>query len=109
MWKTLAEKERLCEELEAAVLADAAANPGAEAAREQWSALPELPSAWEKKMAARRDAALDALASASDGRRIPSVASSAAPKRDARACSSSRWRSASRAPPTSSRSGSPCR
>ena len=65
VWKTLAAKERLCEELEAAVLANAATNPS-ESAREQWSALPELPSAWERKMAARRDAAIRALAEDSD-------------------------------------------
>jgi hypothetical protein len=65
VWKTLAAKERLCEELEAAVLANAATNPS-ESAREQWGALPELPSAWEKKMAARRDAAIRALAEDSD-------------------------------------------
>ena len=63
VWKTLAEKDRLCEELEAAVLAGAAA-ASPEATAERWNALPELPPAWEKKMAARRDAALAALAGA---------------------------------------------
>ncbi|MBL0142424.1 MAG: DUF349 domain-containing protein [Betaproteobacteria bacterium] len=64
VWKTLDEKDRLCGELEAALLADAgAASP--EAAKERWSAMPELPAAWEKKMAARRDAALAALVEAS--------------------------------------------
>ena len=60
VWKTLAEKERLCAELESAVLAGAGDNP-TEAVRENWSTLPELPSAWEKKMLARRDAAIAAL------------------------------------------------
>jgi hypothetical protein len=50
VWKTLAAKDRLC---------DAS---GAAAAAEEWSALPEMPSAWEKKLAARRDAAVKALA-----------------------------------------------
>ena len=61
VWKTLAEKERLCEELESAVLA-AGGTITQEAALERWGALPGLPSAWEKKLVARRDAALAALA-----------------------------------------------
>jgi hypothetical protein len=63
VWKTLAEKERLCEELEAALLASDGA-PATAALAEQWGALPELPSAWEKKMVARRDAAIAAVADA---------------------------------------------
>lgn len=63
VWSTLAEKERLCEDLEAAVLAGGPGTAG-EAAQERWLALPQLPGAWEKKMAARRDAALGALADA---------------------------------------------
>jgi hypothetical protein len=61
VWKTLAAKDRLCEALESAVLAGGDAS-GAAAAAEEWSALPEMPSAWEKKLAARRDAAVKALA-----------------------------------------------
>ena len=61
VWKTLAEKDRLCEELEAAVLAGNGA-VSQESLQERWGALPELPSAWEKKMIARRDAASAALA-----------------------------------------------
>ena len=34
----------------------------AAAVHERWAALPALPSAWEKKMAARRDAALRVIA-----------------------------------------------
>jgi len=61
VWKTLADKETLCEALEAAVLSgEGGESP--DAAKERWGALPELPSAWEKKMLARRDAALAALA-----------------------------------------------
>ena len=33
----------------------------------EWAALPLLPEAWEKKMLARRDAALNALAAATAG------------------------------------------
>ncbi|HEX4944319.1 MAG TPA: DUF349 domain-containing protein [Usitatibacteraceae bacterium] len=63
VWKTLAGKERLCEELDAAVLSGGdAALP--DSVRDRWAALPELPPAWEKKMLARREAALAAL---SDG------------------------------------------
>ena len=64
VWQTLAGKERLCEELDA--LVRAAASPAedatAAATSERWSALPALTPAWEKKMLARRDAALRALA-----------------------------------------------
>ncbi len=70
VWQTLAAKERLCEELDALLRAGGAAVPAetgpldaqSAAARERWSALPVLPAAWEKKMLARRDAALGVLA-----------------------------------------------
>lgn len=60
VWKTLAAKERLCDALDSLVQsgADAAA---AAPMQEQWLALTALPSAWEQKMSARRDAALSAL------------------------------------------------
>jgi hypothetical protein len=61
VWKTLAEKDRLCEELEAAVLSGSG-GPSPDAAGERWGALDALPAAWEKKLAARKDAALAALA-----------------------------------------------
>jgi len=61
VWKTLAEKDRLCEALEAAILAGNTEAASASLA-EQWGSLPELPSAWEKKMVARRDAAMAAIA-----------------------------------------------
>jgi hypothetical protein len=61
VWKTLSEKDRLCETLEAAILAGTAETAPA-ALAEQWSSLPALPSAWEKKMLARRDAAMAAIA-----------------------------------------------
>lgn len=61
VWATLSEKDRLCEALEAAILAGAAEAVPA-ALTEQWSALPALPPAWEKRMLARRDAAVAAMA-----------------------------------------------
>ena len=71
VWQTLAAKERLCEELDALLLrGGAAAAPETETAGahapapERWAALPVLPAAWEKKMLARRDAALAVLADA---------------------------------------------
>ena len=72
VWQTLAAKERLCEELDAVLLsAGATAAPEATpveaqpaAIQERWAALPALPSAWEKKLLARRDAALVALSDA---------------------------------------------
>ncbi len=71
VWKTLAAKERLCEELDALLRVGAgsaeaessvAAQPGG--ISERWAALPAMPAAWEKKLLARRDAALAALAAA---------------------------------------------
>jgi hypothetical protein len=65
VWKTLAAKERLCEGFDrAAVLA---AETGATAAPDpaliaEWDALAAMPPAWDKKIGARRDAALQALA-----------------------------------------------
>ncbi len=67
VWQTLAAKERLCEELDALLRSGGAAAEAAgqaPAAQERWSGLPVLPAAWEKKMLARRDAALGALAEA---------------------------------------------
>ena len=63
VWQTLAAKERLCEELDA--LARTGGGPAQDgalaAAAERWAALPPLPPAWEKRMLARRDAALRAV------------------------------------------------
>jgi hypothetical protein len=68
VWRTLSAKERICDELDGRALAapeDRADDTGtADAVRAQWDALPALPPAWEKKLAARRDAALRALADA---------------------------------------------
>ena len=67
VWQTLAAKERLCEELDSLVRANpdaAAVAAQSAAAQERWAALPALPVAWESKMIARRDAALNALSDA---------------------------------------------
>ncbi|TSA12767.1 MAG: DUF349 domain-containing protein [Betaproteobacteria bacterium] len=64
VWQTLSEKERLSEELDAALRADggaATSQTDSTALLARWAALPALPPAWEKKLLARRDAALAAL------------------------------------------------
>ncbi|HQR10642.1 MAG TPA: DUF349 domain-containing protein [Casimicrobiaceae bacterium] len=61
VWQALASKERLCEELDAA-LCSRQATVDATVTAERWAALPALPAAWEKAMLARRDAALRAAA-----------------------------------------------
>lgn len=59
VWQTLAAKEKLCEELDHLVRG---AEPGDGAGQlERWNALPALAGAAEKKLAARRDAAIRAL------------------------------------------------
>ena len=58
VWQTLAAKERLCEELDVLV----PTGGDATTVGERWAALPALPGPWEKQLAARRDAALQALA-----------------------------------------------
>ena len=63
-WQTLVAKERLCDELDALLRAGgASAQLEAQSATvpERWAALSALPPAWEKKMLARRDAALASL------------------------------------------------
>ena len=88
VWQTLAAKERLCEELDAllraggAAAAEAIAAPSA-AAQERWAALPALTAAWEKKMLARRDAALGALAdAAAAGKYLARMEQGAAARRE---------------------------
>lgn len=61
VWQALAARERLCDELD--TLAAGGGSAEESVVREQWSAFAEVPPAWEKKMAARRDAALKALES----------------------------------------------
>lgn len=63
VWQALLVKERLCEELDARVMADADAEQDAAVAasvRSRWEATP-LGAPWEQRIAARRDAALQAL------------------------------------------------
>jgi uncharacterized protein (DUF1810 family) len=62
VWQALLAKARLCEELDAALLADPPRRPvDAQSLHERWGALPALQPAWEQKMAARRDQALAAF------------------------------------------------
>ena len=92
VWQTLAAKERLCEELDLLLRAGAGAAPSeampaeaqSAAARERWAALPALPAAWEKKMLARRDAALLALSDAeAAGKYLARMEQGAASRRQA--------------------------
>lgn len=92
VWQTLAAKERLCEELDLLLRPGAGAAPPeampaeaqSAAARERWAALPALPAAWEKKMLARRDAALLALADAeAAGKYLARMEQGAASRRQA--------------------------
>lgn len=61
VWRTLAAKERLCDELDRR-LCSGEGTADASAVHARWSALTALPAAWEKAMVGRRDAALRALA-----------------------------------------------
>jgi hypothetical protein len=89
LWQTLAEKERVCEELDQLLLAGGAA-AGAEdaqalrAPQERWAALPPLPPAWENRLLARRDAAQSALSAAdADGKYRARMEQGAAARRQA--------------------------
>jgi DNA repair protein SbcC/Rad50 len=67
VWQTLAAKEQSCDELDGLVRSGGSSSQSAmqiTAAQERWAALPALPAAWERKIAARRDAALGALSDA---------------------------------------------
>ena len=66
VWRDLAAKERVCEELDRRLLAGEGSADAA-AAHAQWSALAVLPAAWEKAMMGRRDAALRALGDKVEG------------------------------------------
>ena len=91
VWQTLAAKQRLCEELDALLRSGGvsalpetdpvAAQPAA--VTERWAALPALPAAWEKKMLARRDAALVALRdAAAAGKYLARMEQDAATRRE---------------------------
>jgi hypothetical protein len=79
VWRNLAAKERLCEELDR-LLRSGEGSADAAAAHAQWTALTVLPAAWEKAMIGRRDAALrafgDKAAAAAHVMRIESCAES---------------------------------
>ncbi len=61
-WQALLDKERLCEELDALVLAPTDPDPAVvESVQQRWSALPPLTAESEKKLAERRDTSLHAL------------------------------------------------
>ena len=62
VWQALLAKAALCEQIDAALMAEPPAAVDAESLQSRWSALPALPAAWEQKMAARRDQALAAFA-----------------------------------------------
>ena len=64
VWQALLAREVLCEELDAHVASEQAADAfDSEALLQRWSALPALSPEWEKTMVARRDASLSALTS----------------------------------------------
>ncbi len=60
IWQALATRERLSDELDALAAGGGVAEETL--VREQWTGFAEVPAPWEKRMAARRDAALKALA-----------------------------------------------
>jgi hypothetical protein len=64
-WRQLLAKEALCEELDALVVAEKSDDTVIESVRTRWDAI-VLDAAAEKKLAARRDAALAALATPAD-------------------------------------------
>jgi DNA repair protein SbcC/Rad50 len=62
VWQALFEKERLCEELDALVIAEGDVDPAAvESVQARWSALPPLSPEREQMMVARRDESLRAM------------------------------------------------
>ena len=62
VWHTLAGKEKLSEELDRRLRdGEEAGSQETASVIERWSALPALPTAWEARLAARRDAAIAAL------------------------------------------------
>ena len=84
VWQALLARSRLCEEIDAALIADPPAAVDVESLRDRWAALPALPAAWEQKMAARRDQALSSLAD-EDARydQLDRIDDGAAARRDA--------------------------
>ncbi len=68
IWRNLAAKEHLCDELDGLVRAtgNAVDSTTIAAVSGRWAGLPELAPSWERKMVARRDAALRALSGEAD-------------------------------------------
>ena len=62
VWQALLAKAALCEEADAALMAEPPVAVDAEWLRGRWAAAAALPAAWEQKMTSRRDQALAALA-----------------------------------------------
>jgi exonuclease SbcC len=62
VWQVLAAKESLCESLDRRVMVADGSAATAATAEEAWTAAGPLPEDWERKLVARRDAALQALA-----------------------------------------------
>lgn len=62
VWQALLARAALCEEIDAALIAEPPSAIDAESLQGRWAALPALPAAWEQQMAVRRDQALAALA-----------------------------------------------
>ena len=85
-WQVLAAKELLCESLDRAVQSGADANTAQSAmndAQERWAALPDLAGAQEKKLAARRDAAVGALTDpGKTATHAAAIAANAEPRRE---------------------------
>ncbi len=65
VWRQLLAKERLCEELDALVLDEKTDAAVVESVQARWGDI-AVSAAWEKKLAARRDEAVAALATAPD-------------------------------------------
>lgn len=61
VWQALLAKAALCEEADAALMAEPPVAVDAESMRGRWAAAAALPAAWERKMTARRDQALAAF------------------------------------------------
>ena len=64
VWQALATRERLCEELDRAIVVGvdpAALQAAAQSVQRGWAELPEMSAPWEKQIVARRDAAVRAI------------------------------------------------
>jgi hypothetical protein len=62
VWQALLAKAALCEEIDAALVADPPTAVDTDALHGRWGALPALQPAWEQKLVARREQALAAFA-----------------------------------------------